>query len=240
MDPAYGDVYRTLYERHWWWRAREAVVCDTLDRRRPRAGWRRVLDVGCGDGLLFRRLRAYAAQVEGVEPDAGLVAGTQRDGGFIHIRPFDPSFRPAHRYDLILFLDVLEHMTDPRSAVAHAASLMDEGGVVLVTVPAYRHLWTSHDDLNQHVTRYTGAELVRLLSDDFVVEQARHFFRWVHAAKLVQRGLEKLRRPVPTPPRIPPSPLNTLMYGLSRTEEAVLGWSGLPVGSSLLAVARKR
>ena len=122
MDPAYGDVYRTLYERHWWWRAREAVVCDTLDRRRPRAGWRRVLDVGCGDGLLFRRLRAYAAQVEGVEPDAGLVAGTQRDGGFIHIRPFDLSFRPAHRYDLILFLDVLEHMTHPRSAVAHAAS----------------------------------------------------------------------------------------------------------------------
>jgi len=240
MDRAYGDLYRRLYEQHWWWRAREAVVCRELDRVRPATGWRHALDVGCGDGLLFPRLRDYAAQVEGIEPDAGLVTAADRTDGAIHVQPFDVEFAPQHRYDLMLFLDVLEHIPNAGAAVAHAASLMEPGGVVLVTVPAYRHLWTTHDDLNHHVTRYTRSELVQLLSPAFDVEHARHFFRWVHPAKIVQRALEGVLRPAPAPPSIPSPPLNGMMYAMSRIEEAVLSWSTLPVGSSLLAVARKR
>lgn len=240
MDPTYGERYRKLYERHWWWRAREAVVLRELDRLRPPGGWRRALDVGCGDGLLFERLGAYAADIEGVEPDAALVSSAVRDGGTIHVRPFDETFRPGRAFDLVLFLDVIEHLDDAGGAVAHAASLLSPGGVVLVTVPAFRHLWTTHDDLNRHVTRYTRAELVALLSRHFEVERARYFFRWVHPAKLVQRAMEAVRPAEPTPPAVPPPPLNGMMYAMSRVEEAVLSWSTIPVGSSLLAVARKR
>jgi len=239
MDPAYGQRYRALYEKHWWWRAREAVVLDELDRVRPASGWKRALDVGCGDGLLFGPLRAYAAQVEGVEPEAALVTEVERQGGRIHVRPFDDTFRPEGRFDLMLFLDVLEHMEDPAGALAHAATLLEPGGVVLVTVPAFRHLWTTHDDLNRHVTRYTRDALADLLSMNLRVERSRYFFRWVHPAKIVQRAMEGVRRSQPAPPAIPPPPLNGLMYAMSRVEEAVLGWSTIPVGSSLMAVARK-
>jgi 2-polyprenyl-3-methyl-5-hydroxy-6-metoxy-1,4-benzoquinol methylase len=240
MDSDYGQRYRELYDRHWWWRAREAVVLGELARLRPPGGWKRALDVGCGDGLLFARLGDYAAHVEGLEPDRALVSEARAAGGRIHLRPFDPSFRPEHRYDLILFLDVLEHIEDAQGAVAHAATLLEPGGVVLVTVPAFRHLWTTHDDLNRHVTRYTRGELVALLATALTVEKARYFFRWVHPAKVVQRAMEAARRPTPASPTIPPEPLNRMMYALSRMEEAVLGWSTIPVGSSLLAVARSR
>lgn len=239
MDPAYGQRYRALYEEHWWWRAREAVVLRELRRLRPVRGWARALDVGCGDGLLFASLRAYASHVEGVEPDAKLVTKTERDAGHIHVRPFDADFRPGHRYDLMLFLDVLEHMDDPAKSLAHAATLLEPGGVVLVTVPAFRHLWTTHDDLNRHVTRYTRGELEALLSTRLQVERSRYFFRWVHPAKIFQRAMEGVLRPEPASPTIPPPPLNRLMYAMSRVEEAVLGWSTIPVGSSLMAVARK-
>ena len=240
MDPAYGERYRELYQRHWWWRARERVVLAELARLRPAAGWRRALDVGCGDGLLFPALRDYAAVVEGIEPDGALVTKAARADGTIHVRPFDTSFAPGWTYDLVLFLDVLEHLQDPEAAVAHAASLMESGGIVLVTVPAYRHLWTTHDDLNHHVTRYTRRLLLRLLAPHFAVDHARYFFRWVHAAKIAQRAAEMVRRPEPAPPGIPPEPLNAAMYALSRAEDTLLGWSGVPVGSSLLAVGRKR
>lgn len=239
MDPTYGERYRHLYRNHWWWRARERVVLAELDRLRPPQRWRRVLDVGCGDGLLFDKLGAYAAAVEGVEPDQALVSDALRDDGTIHVRPFDASFRPGRTFGLMLFLDVLEHLDDAEGAVAHAADLMEPGGVVLVTVPAFRHLWTTHDDLNRHVTRYTRQEMVALLSPHFTVEKARYFFRWVHPAKLVQRAMEAATKPQPAPPQIPPPPLNATMFAMSRIEEAVLGWSNIPVGSSLLAVARK-
>jgi SAM-dependent methyltransferase len=239
MDPAYGRQYRHLYERHWWWRAREAVVLGELGRIKPNGGWRRALDVGCGDGLFFDRLSDFAAHVEGVEPDATLISPERAAEPAIHVRPFDASFRVDERYDLILFLDVLEHMDDPAAAVAHAADLVEPGGVVLATVPAFRHLWTTHDDLNRHRTRYTRGELVALLSRGFRVERARYFFRWVHPAKVAQRALEGVRRPEPAAPAVPPAPLNAMMYAMSRVEEAFLGWSTIPVGSSLLAVARR-
>jgi 2-polyprenyl-3-methyl-5-hydroxy-6-metoxy-1,4-benzoquinol methylase len=240
MDPEYGRRYRHLYERHWWWRAREAVVLGELRRLMPRGGWRSALDVGCGDGLLFERLSVYAAHVEGVEPDATLVSPERAAGGRIHVRAFDTTFSSDRRYDLMLFLDVLEHMDDAEAVVAHAADLLEPRGVVLVTVPAFRHLWTTHDDINHHRTRYTRTELDSLLSGALEVEKSRYFFRWVHPAKVVQRAVEGMRRARPMPPAVPPAPLNGMMYAMSRVEEAVLGWSTIPVGSSLLAVARKR
>ncbi|MGD8322360.1 MAG: class I SAM-dependent methyltransferase [Gemmatimonadota bacterium] len=239
MDTLYGEAYRRLYERHWWWRARERVVLRELDEIRPAQGWRHALDVGCGDGLLFPRLQAYADTVEGIEPDHRLVSEPVRPDGTIHVRRFDATFTSDRRYDLVLFLDVLEHLPDAESAVAHAATLMASGGVVLVTVPAWRHLWTSHDVLNHHVRRYTRDDLVALLSPTFTVDKARHFFRWVHPAKVVQRLMEAVRPRLPAPPVIPPAPLNGTMYAMSRLEEMALRWSRLPVGSSLLAVARK-
>lgn len=211
-----------------------------LERMRPPDGWQRALDVGCGDGLFFDVLGRYADEVEGVEPDTTLVSPQRAEDGRIHLRPFDASFRPGRKYDLMLFLDVLEHIRDASGAVAHAASLLQPGGTIIVTVPAYRHLWTTHDDLNQHVRRYSRRELVRLLSRSLDIVHTRYLFGWVYKAKLFQRALEWVRRPEPSPPGIPPEPINRALYALSRIDEAVFRHLPLPIGSSVLAVARKR
>jgi hypothetical protein len=139
---------------------------------------------------------------------------------------------------VMLFLDVLEHMDDPDTALGHAASLMEEGGVVLVTVPAFRHLWTTHDVLNHHVTRYNRREVTELLARHFTVERARYLFRWVYPAKLVQRAVEAVRRPAPSPPSVPPPFVNRCLYALSRAEEELMGRVPVPWGSSVLVVAR--
>lgn len=246
MDAGYAAHYRDLHARHWWWRAREAVVARALERRSPEGGFRRALDVGCGDGLHFPLLLKHADEVEGIEPDATLLGvdpatGTvQREGGTIHVRPFDPDFAPDRRYDLIVILDVLEHLDDATAALAHAFDLMEPGGTLVVTVPAYLHLWTTHDRLNHHVTRYTTARLeAPLKAAGFRVVHVRHFFRWVHGAKLVQRAVEALRTPEPAPPRVPPAPINRAFLALSRMEETLTRALPLPVGSSILAVARR-
>jgi len=214
-------------------------VRAALDARRPQGGWRRALDVGCGDALFLDTLGAYASHVEGLEPDDGLLSAATRAGGRVHAVPFDQGFQPTARYDLMLFLDVIEHLDDARGALAHAAELMHPRGTLLITVPAFLHLWTTHDDLNLHRTRYTKSRLRSLVSEHFVVDEIRYFFRWVHAAKLAQRASELLRRPEPGLPGIPPEPVNRTLLGLSRVEEALLRHIPVPFGSSLLAVAHK-
>lgn len=239
MDPEYGRRYRELHRRHWWWRARERLILEVVRGLSPRGGFDRILDVGCGDGLLFPALAPMGA-VEGIEPDESLVTRADTPHGVIHVRPFDPSFRPGRRYGLVLMLDVLEHMDAPDEAAAHARELLEPGGVLVVTVPAFRWLWTRHDVLNEHRTRYARGDLVRLLSAaGLEVDRARYAFRWLVPAKMAVRAKEALLPGEPSPPAVPPAPLNRLLYALTRGEERLLGSVPLPFGTSVLAVARR-
>jgi len=238
MDPGYASAYRELYERHWWWRAREALVRDELARLQPAGGWGRILDVGCGDGLFFDHL-ATLGQVEGVEPDAELLSGRPRPGP-IHVQPFDAGFDPGHRFGLILMLDVLEHLVDPVGALAHVADLLEPDGLWVGTVPAFRALWTAHDDANHHVTRYRRPALrSQVEAAGLDLQDARYFFHWVYPAKLLVRAGEVFRRPSDSRPHIPGPFVNGVLERTSRLEHRVARQLRLPFGSSLFATARR-
>jgi SAM-dependent methyltransferase len=237
LDPEYARRYRELYERHWWWRAREQFVLETV-RRYRNPGRRPILDVGCGDGLLFDRLAEFG-DAWGVEGDASLVSPDNPHRDRIHVGPFDATFQPGRRFSLVLMLDVIEHLPDPAGALRHAAALLEPDGILVATVPAFRILWTTHDVLNHHFTRYTKPSFTALARPAGLdIVRASYFFHWVFPAKLGVRLLEAARQPRPAPPRVPPSWINEPLYLLSRLEQRLVTPLGLPFGSSLLAVAR--
>ncbi|MFY3742898.1 class I SAM-dependent methyltransferase [Anaeromyxobacter sp. Red801] len=239
MERTYRDVYESLYREHWWWRAREALVLETARRLLPAApGSRAILDVGCGNGLLFDAL-AGLGDVEGVEPAEDLVDPRGPHRRRIHVRQFDRGFAPPRRYGLVLMLDVLEHMDDPAGALNHAIGLLETGGLVIATVPAFRVLWTRHDDLNQHRTRFTRRSFRRLAQEAGLrVLEERYFYHWLFWAKLVARATERLTpgNAEPAIPRVPPAWLNRLLLLASRAEQRLARPVALPFGSSLLVV----
>lgn len=240
MDQLYARSYRELYENHWWWRAREDLILATLDRLRPQGGWGPILDVGCGDGLFFEKLSARG-EVEGIEMDP---AGVTPGGPWvdrIHVRPFDEGFQPGRLYGLVLMLDVLEHFPDPLCRLRRAMELLAPGGTLLITVPAFPMLWTSHDVLNRHYTRYTKKSLTELLYEACgEIREARYFYQWMSPLKLAAHFKEALLPVAPKLPRLPPPWLNGLLFRLSRLEQQVLGPLSPPFGSSLLVVAGAR
>jgi SAM-dependent methyltransferase len=239
VDPEYGRRYRDLYERHWWWRARESVILDALRRHPPPGGWGRghVLDIGCGDGLFFDGLAEFGETVQGVEPAAALVSDDPARRNRIFIGPFDARYQPGRTFRLIVMLDVLEHLDDPTGALRHALSLLDPDGVFLATVPAFRSIWTTHDDVNEHRTRYTKSTMRALATAGGLrIDRMEYFFHWTYPVKLAQRLVEAVTQPAPSPASVPPSPINAALYGLSTCERTVVGRLGLPFGSSLLVV----
>jgi len=239
MRADYGQRYCELYERHWWWRAREAAILDTLRNHRPPQGWKHILDVGCGDGLFFEPLSQFG-EVEGVEASSHLVNPALVRSGRVHVGAFDRSFQPGKRYSLILMLDVLEHLPDPEEALHHALSLLEPNGTLFATVPAFRSLWTNHDVLNAHFTRYTKQSFRELARRAGLrVETERYFFQWMFPAKLAARAGERLFRLQPKPPVVPPRWVNAALYMLSRLEERTLGSLPCPFGSSLMVMGSK-
>jgi SAM-dependent methyltransferase len=242
----YARRYRTLWERHWWWRSREAWLLGWLERqRRPGRGpVGRILDVGCGDGLFFERLGAFG-EVEGLEPDGSLL-NDPRWRGRIREAPFDGSFRSERPYDLVLMLDVLEHIGDDAAALAAARRALRPGGRLLLTVPALPWLWSRHDEANAHFRRYTRPSLRRALAGaGFVVESLRYFFAWTVAPLVLRRLLAPAGAGGAGAGvndydvAIPPAPLNAALNALSRLDHAVARRVPWPVGSSLLAVGRR-
>ena len=238
MDPEYALRYRELYEQHWWWRAREDLILETIERLRPAGEEGAILDVGCGDGLFFEKLERFGP-VEGIEMDPTGVTPEGRWAGRIRIQPFDSGFEPGRRYALVLLLDVLEHFPDPAIRLRRAIELLAPGGAVVVTVPAFLALWTSHDELNRHFIRFTAQSLSSVASEAGArVESSGYFFHWMFPLKLVAHLKESVRPVVPQPPRVPPRWMNKALYRLSRWEHRALGRWHLPFGSSLIAVLR--
>jgi SAM-dependent methyltransferase len=239
LRPDYGERYRELYERHWWWRARERMILDTLRRKQPPGGWKKILDVGCGDGLFFEPLSQFG-EVEGIEPAEALVSKTGAHRSRIHLGPFDENFQPGRQFSLILMLDVLEHLPNPGGALRHALALLAPGGKLLVTVPAFKLLWTNHDVINEHFTRYTR-KTFRVLARQagLRIESERYFFHWLFPFKLATRIAERATNLPPELPAVPPRWANSLLYALSRLEQET--WGGLPVpfGSSLMVLGGK-
>lgn len=235
MDSNYAANYRRLHEQHWWWRSREEIVLALLRDLNPGCVNQRILDVGCGDGLMFDKLAEFGA-VEGVEIDGSIVSPENPWRDAIHIAPFDEAFQPGRTYHTILMLDVLEHLPDPAAALRHALGLLTPRGKLVITVPAFPLLWTNHDELNDHFTRYTRGSFRQLIDGVARIRQDRYLFHWLFLAKLLVRAKETLVPTYPQPPRVPPRWLNGLLYGLTRWEQQGLGRLNLPWGGSYLAV----
>jgi 2-polyprenyl-3-methyl-5-hydroxy-6-metoxy-1,4-benzoquinol methylase len=237
MDANYARHYQTLYEQHWWWRSREELIVATLEGLRPERNWGSILDVGCGNGLFFERLQKFGS-VEGVEMDPTGVTPDGRWAKQIHVRPFDDTFQPSRHYGLILMLDVLEHLEDPLGSLRRAVELLQPQGRILITVPAFPMLWTSHDVLNHHYRRYTRQSLADLAARAGArIFRERYFFQWTSVVKLAMHMKEKLFPVVPEVPRAPVPWLNRFLYDLSIAEERLFRKTRIPFGSSLLAIA---
>jgi SAM-dependent methyltransferase len=151
----------------------------------------------------------------------------------------DEEFHPEGKFDLITMLDVLEHIQDPVAAVGQCRDILVPGGSLLITVPAFRSLWTHHDDVNHHYTRYTRRSLGEVLRKaGLTCTESCYFFHWLVLPKLAIRAYERLFRVRPSVTRIPAPAANRVLVKLCALEQKTLTRLRVIPGTSLLALAR--
>ena len=194
LSERYGD----LAIRHPW----ETSRCDFFLRllhqmgvdRRP-GHW---LDVGAGDAWIAQHaldrlpptseITCWDINYSSDELTSSLA---QRAG--LHL----VAAEPTGRFDGILMLDVIEHLEDDLSFLKNIVeSQMSEDGWILVSVPAYQFLFTSHDVSLKHHRRYSPSQCVAVLkAAGLVVESQGSLFQALLVVRMLQAAKEKLRPP---------------------------------------------
>jgi SAM-dependent methyltransferase len=158
LDREQIELKASLEERHWWYRGRRRIVLDAIERLQLPAD-ARLLDAGCGSGAMLSRLRRFGS-VTGVDVNPAAVAyALERGAGAVKHASIDRLPFADQEFDLVICLDVLEHVSDDRRALAELRRVSSPGGLLIATVPAYPALWSPHDVAAGHLRRYRAGEL---------------------------------------------------------------------------------
>jgi len=225
---------------HWWYRVRRKLVRHLISRHVGTEGLK-ILDVGCGTGLLLKELQGFG-QIRGIDMsqlaidfcrERGLTGVTFGEATAI---PF-----PDDSFDVVLALDVIEHVADDAMAAREIRRVLKPGGMAIVFVPAFRFLWGITDELSQHYRRYTLPALLGVFeSTGCSVKRASYFNFLLFPAILAIRGcvrIFKLR--VRSELESNSNILNELLYHIFNLELWLLRATNLPFGVSALIVAKK-
>ncbi len=242
----FPELYR-LEEGHFWFRHRTGIILRIIDRYVADA--QSVLEVGCGTGVVLAAIRHAFPRMNLSESDLfaqGLSYAHARvpDAEFYQMdacrMPFEGEF------DLILALDVMEHIGDDRSALKEMHRSLKPGGHVIVTVPQHPWLWSVQDEKAFHQRRYSRQGLIGMMVHaGFEIRHATSFMTLLLPVMAASRlaaslspgeatGHDPLREL-----RIAPA-LNHVFYGICMMEKRLLETGlSLRAGGSLLCVGKK-
>lgn len=242
MERDYELQTHRAEDRHWWYRGRRGVLRAVIEHSPPPAG-ARILDAGCGSGRNMVELAKYGS-VTGIElsPTSASIArerglGEVVEGSLLQMPFADDSF------ELSVCLDVIEHLAEDVGALAELRRVTAPGGSLLVTVPAYQWLWSSHDELNHHHRRYNRETLLQATkAAGWECVMSTHFNSLLLPVAIALRVLDRFG-PKATKSSldlwIPPAPLNWLLRQPLQLEGWAIGHGrSIPAGLSLLAVFR--
>ncbi len=246
MNP--GE-YRRMYEAEqaqWWYAGMRALSRAVLEAplRSLADGGRRlsILDAGCGTGANLALFSPFGRAV-GVDLSKDAIAFCRERGvpaaraGLLAL-PFAEG-----TFDGVASFDVIYHawVANDRAATREMARVLRPGGLMLVRVPALKMLWGAHDVAVQSRHRYTRRELRGLLEDTGLeVLRLTYANCFLFPLLFLRRTLDRLTGRIGSDVAFLPAPFEWAFRRLLEMEARIVrGGLSLPIGASLMALARK-
>ncbi len=227
--------------RHWWYRGRTVTVVSLARRAGLQPGGR-VLDFGCGAGLMGATLARFG-DVYGVEASAEAI-GFGEYSAYAEVVQADsldaPDF-PEGPFELISALDVIEHVEDDAGLLRGLASLMTTGGRMIVSVPLWPELYCATDEDNHHLRRYTPESLDAALDEAGLRVLARtgYVCTMLPIAAAHRRKIKAGKATAEHEFDMPSAPVNAIASGIVLAEGACARFAELPPGLSQMVVCQK-
>ena len=234
-------------QSHFWFRGFRQYVKPMIARATAGLASPRILDCGCGTGSNLEMLRPFGDAV-GFDLTGSGVAFAHRHGHRVAQASIGDIPFATGRFDLVTSFDVFQCLPDDveRSAIREMARVLKPGGWMLLHVAALEMLHGRHSVLSQEVRRYTPSRLRSIVEEGgFRVERltfdhasllpillpVRAWHRWSARDGEIPAGEAEITVPSP--------PVNAALSALVSLEALALRAINMPIGSSLMCLARK-
>lgn len=238
------ELTRQAEATHFWFRGFRRFVAPVLRDVAAARTDLRLVDCGCGVGQNLALLRPYG-RAYGFDLMPRGAAAARSSGQPIVLADLTRIPFAADTFDIATSFDVLQCVPADDVALAEMTRVVRPGGAVVLTVAALDVLRGDHAEAWQEVRRYTPAAVRRLIaSAGLHVERVDFLFASLLPLMFVVRMFQRLLRPVKgvrrdSDIRVPSALVNTALTWLVQGEAMLARRVPMPIGSSLLVVARK-
>ena len=196
MDLKEEDILGHDISKHWYYRSKLAALLRYVMHLAPR----KVLDVGAGSGFFSKGLLDQTEAQEALCVDTGYSSEKEE---FVNGKSVQ--FRTGcgqTEADLVLMMDVLEHVDDDVGLLAEYVMKVPPGAHFLITVPAFSFLWSGHDVFLEHKRRYSLAEIEGVVNRaGLSVESSSYYYGLIFPLAATTRLIGKLFSQQNNPPR---------------------------------------
>jgi SAM-dependent methyltransferase len=240
-QSAFAEMARTD-EVHWWFKARRKIISSVITRDLHLKADANIVEVGCGTGSNLSFLSTFGHLI-GIEPDAGARAFCEGRSSVPVVEGYLPNGLPIddQSADMIVMLDVLEHIDDDLAALLAIKRKLKPGARLLVTVPALPLLWSAHDQEHHHKRRYTARTLRAVVNQSGLeLEKICYFNTLLLPMIAAVRGLKALTGNKSVDTGVPSNWLNATLESIFGLERYLVGRVPMPVGVSLMMIARAK
>jgi 2-polyprenyl-3-methyl-5-hydroxy-6-metoxy-1,4-benzoquinol methylase len=187
MDLKETEILGESISEHWYYRSKAKALSNLLGKSAPK----HILDVGAGSGFFSRYLLANSsAQLASCVDISYPEEFDDQEAG----KPI--LFRRSiekNDADVVLLMDVLEHVDDDVGLLAHYVEKAPMGARFVISVPAFEFLWSGHDVFLEHKRRYQLAQLEQVVKKaGLKVTQGGYFFGAVFPIAAVMRLVKRM------------------------------------------------
>ena len=189
MDLKEADILSQGIGQHWYYASKSRAVARLLQNRR----YASVLDVGAGSGFFAKELlkKSLADQACCVDISYYRYSDSDEDGKPLFFRRSVDETNA----DLVLLMDVLEHVEDDIGLLCEYVRKANVGTTFVLSVPAFQFMWSGHDLFLEHKRRYTLPQIEQVAKRAGLhIEQGCYYFAAVFPIAATTRLLEKFQQ----------------------------------------------
>jgi len=233
------DVYKRHienFDNHWWFESRKNIIEKILQKYINKKI--NILDYGAGSGVNVGMLSKFG-KVDIYEPH-------KETAKYLNKKYSAKKFKiikkiSAKKYDLIILADVLEHIKKDKKKIKELSRKLKKNGKLLITVPAYKFLFTKKDVILGHYRRYRLSE-IKSIFIDFRIKKLSYFnfflFLPISTSLLIYKILNSDF--IDSVEKKPNYFLNLLLFLIFNIESKIINLLNFPFGISILGVFEKK